>query len=534
MFKCLTETDKDNIKSYIEEYATGYSGAPNGSMAPLEHILRFWAQNKTTYLYQMFNQELILSKEIEFTKGESELAREIDKLIYQGADRFYAFYQAIVDNYRVEPMWGPGSSREIREQYNAVCSLFNSYTLAANKTDRDASITLKNGKILHMQEGAKPMRLIKQIAESWGVEGFEEFRLAHSRILNQKTMKGTLCLSIHPLDFMTMSDNNNGWSSCMSWADPGGYRRGTVEMMNSECVVVAYLKSDSSTLTLPNGEEWNSKKWRSLFVVHPDIIASIKGYPYRNDELTNAALEWLVELANSNNNWDIALTKPYVFSGASYQFDNMHVRFWTNTMYNDCGAEQQFAYLSAEPSSSNVEIDYSGPENCMYCGEVSSFPDESCLMCEDCSPVSRCSCCGEPVYDGDGYWVNDELYCNYCYDEYIQEDPITGELYDSENDDCVQLFLIPDKKFLSYSREKLCELHRYALPWRCIEVAEDTLRSPHWLAYFNNEAREFSYNKWHPNYGVLISDCTERGLELFDLYNSQDVKSYLRDNDVLQ
>lgn len=28
----------------------------------------------------------------------------------------------------------------------------------------------------------------------------------------------------------------------MSWRDNGGYRRGTVEMMNSSMVIVAYLK----------------------------------------------------------------------------------------------------------------------------------------------------------------------------------------------------------------------------------------------------------------------------------------------------
>ena len=93
------------------------------------------------------------------------------------------------------------------------------------------------------------------------LEEFEDFRIKHSRILSEKEFIGRLSLSIHPLDFMTMSDNDSDWSSCMSWRTCGSYRRGTVEMMNSPCVVVAYL-SASKPMVLDRGShfKWNIKK----------------------------------------------------------------------------------------------------------------------------------------------------------------------------------------------------------------------------------------------------------------------------------
>jgi hypothetical protein len=107
------------------------------------------------------------------------------------------------------------------------------------------SVPLKDGKVLKIRNGSRPMRSIRKIAESYGIEGFEHFMNKHSECLNQKSLKGTVHMSIHPMDYMTMSDNNEGWESCMSWANDGCYKQGTVEMMNSPCAVVGYLESDS-------------------------------------------------------------------------------------------------------------------------------------------------------------------------------------------------------------------------------------------------------------------------------------------------
>ena len=61
----------------------------------------------------------------------------------------------------------------------------------------------------------------------------------------------------------------------MSWFEKGEYRQGTVEMMNSECVVVAYLES-TTNMTIRDGE-WNSKRWRELFVVDENVLANGAG-----------------------------------------------------------------------------------------------------------------------------------------------------------------------------------------------------------------------------------------------------------------
>ena len=118
-----------------------------------------------------------------------------------------------------------------------------------------------------------------------------------SRVRNTAEINANLCLSIHPLDYMTASYNDNNWHSCMNWLQ-GEYRRGVIEMMNSKCVVVAYLESAHDKLTFYGADVhyWNSKKWREFFIVRPNYITGIKGYPYWNRNLEDTVLFWLKDL----------------------------------------------------------------------------------------------------------------------------------------------------------------------------------------------------------------------------------------------
>jgi hypothetical protein len=122
----------------------------------------------------------------------------------------------------------------------------NKITRLYNDKESLSFVSPKDGSKVTITLGMKFMKALGKVVEAYNLdqEMFEEFRIAHSQILNDKKLSGRLCLSIHPLDYMTMSDNESDWGSCMSWREGGCYRRGTVEMMTSPVVVVAYLKSE--------------------------------------------------------------------------------------------------------------------------------------------------------------------------------------------------------------------------------------------------------------------------------------------------
>ena len=219
MYQLLTDKDKDLITNYIEAYA--------GSLrAELEYVLRFWDKSKYKYLTNMFGDKLILKKEIEFEKDFSELLSEMYNKVSSGYSEckcksFIDFWRKLISD--KSDLWKANSvSRELS-------ILISDEVLTRNRVESSFEIEIE-GKTLKIQRGQRAVNAITKIAKAFNCpqEYIEEFRLAHSLVLNQKKTKGTLCLSIHPLDYMTMSDNRAGWSSCMSWRDDGCYRQGTV------------------------------------------------------------------------------------------------------------------------------------------------------------------------------------------------------------------------------------------------------------------------------------------------------------------
>ena len=104
----------------------------------------------------------------------------------------------------------------------------------------------------------------------------------YSRIIQLSKVKGTLCLSIHPLDYLSVSENNNNWRSCH--ALDGEYRSGNLNYMIDNNTIVAYLKGkeDVTIGNFPSDVPWNSKKWRSLIFMNDNqnLIALGRQYPF--------------------------------------------------------------------------------------------------------------------------------------------------------------------------------------------------------------------------------------------------------------
>lgn len=446
----LTETDLDNIEAYRDKYMFLNQ---NGTQAPLDikELLSVWSENKQR-LFKIFGNKLILSKTFTYDKPDEELELEISQLRHfdtkrqdRHPDLFYKEYNNFVNDY------GYTWENDIRDE---LYILSHSNSLKNNiYTGRTFTITTPNKKQLVIEHGCKATKALGKIVKAFNLPYFEDFRICHSQILNQKHLKGTLTLSIHPLDYMTMSDNNSGWSSCMSWRGFGGYRQGTVEMMNSPNVVVAYFSSDTDMI-LPNGAKWNNKKWRSLIVADPKAIAHIKNYPYDNIDFTKRCVDWLKELTTKTLG-ETYYDSEYMKDLWSIQLPDLPTFAFipsTSNMYNDfncsdighCIAfstsiseEQLTTYVSGK----QLRLHYSGEPQCMCCGARGiDIPEENRLVCDECESIHYCSWCDEAI-GGEVYWINDEPYCQYCYEQHIQECNSCTELVSAA--DAYVLHIVP-------------------------------------------------------------------------------------------
>ena len=497
LVKKLSVKELKMVEGYIDAYATRESSRSVDG----EYILRIWDEAKSEYLYKMLGEQFIISRNVEFKKGYEEMFKELDNMIFgYHEDENHIGYRAkmFIDAYH--DMINDKYYRT-NEYYN-LRRLVDFTELATNVYEGETcELTVDLEKPIKVQHGCKNTRVLGKIADAYKLPHFEDFRLAHSQVLNQKKLKGTMCLSIHPLDYMTMSDNTYDWSSCMSWEEDGCYKQGTVEMMNSPMVIVAYLNG-TDTMQMPGTEErWNSKKWRQLFIVNPNMIGNIKAYPYRNDELTQFVLTWLKELAEQAN---IGKYTEKIVKYNTYREFNLkefgdrviEVRPYTYQMYNDF-SDKQFAYFGEAIEAGTYSFCYSGASECMACGSTNcDFDGEGMLVGTCCEERYYCECCGDFYYDRDELIeVDGRLVCRYCLETYFAEDDLTGELHHC--DDMISVFLAPDDGSGFF-------MHR------CFKVYAEDLSNEVVKPYFTKFHRAYQYD--HNILYVQIKDCTEKGL----------------------
>lgn len=383
LFTQISEEDKAKIENYIHLYGV------SEHFIGLQPWLTNWAKNKIK-LYKLLGRQLIYKTPYQYEKSADDLRRQITDL-----NNHYDFAWVYLD-------WLCQDAADVitdTEIINNLKHLVQSNILIEDKIDVTIKYRREGAKReLQLQKGMKPVRALSKIVDYFkDVESFkkvaslfEAYRLQHSVVLNDKMVKGNLVVSIHPLDYMTMSDNASNWQSCMSWREKGCYHVGTIEMMNSNNVVCCYLESKEPFHFNSENESdaytWNNKKWRQLLYVTKDIIVSGKPYPYVNNDLTKALIEVVRKLAKQNLNWEYSfgpelyqdmkhINGAYSMNRARDYIRNRDMKkhnilFDTKGMYNDMLNDSNTKYWCVRNKvKHNKIISYSGKATCLCCGE---------------------------------------------------------------------------------------------------------------------------------------------------------------------
>ena len=406
--------DMSILHSYFENYGGNSSNDCVESCCvnfdKMPYILRHWSQNKED-LFKMFGEKFILEKEITYSATLEELEnlyiREIRR--DEQACNFVEEYLKKIDHVYCRE----GNT----DVYWTLRSFVYDYIeLIHNKYEGDNMIITLNNHVIKIQNGCGIIKTLKKLTNILGIDPklYEAFRNCHSRVLQNKKTKGKLCLSIHPMDYVTMSDNDYHWESCMTWTNYAGeYRLGTVEMMNSPYCVVAYLKGNEDMEFI----RWNSKKWRQLIMITPDLILGNRQYPYEHKTLEEEALKWMRELASSYSGYG-----PYsdslikIVNRQDNFIGEKAIRFDLDFdyMYNDIYNSRK-SYFNPNYEYSNYSMNLSGPAVCIQCGEVMEDMEgkESFVTCPSCSGMFYCDGCGNWEI-GECHEVDGRYYCSYC------------------------------------------------------------------------------------------------------------------------
>lgn len=515
----ISNTELTMVKDYISAYGEiqHEEDVNYHREADINYRLRFWTSAKNEYLGKIFGDELILRREVMCARSEAELRNEMSNTLWNSRWNWYDRFLSIPNTYRY---------RKPNEEFSCWDTLYNrlndmlniSYLIENKYNGPEFAVYNPNDaepKPVVISTGCKLLKAIGKILKCCCdcTYDFEDFRIKHSQVLNQKELRGTLCLSIHPMDYITMSDNASGWSSCMGWmpddgdTEPGCYRRGTVEMMNSPCAVVAYLEGAKplELTDIDHPTTWNNKKWRTLAIVHKDMITTIKNYPYENVELNMIVVDWLRELVQEKMGWtyETSTAQKWEYGHDFPSTEHRHcVRFETNTMYNDFGCSDHYGIIAS--NALNVHINYSGESSCMLCGEVEHFGGNEIVYCQNCLDVCYCSCCEGHYTRAEMTWFGDEYLCYNCYEDETITDQITGDRIWSG--DMQTVYLVPSIKWVQdHERSDIINCWQIGT---AIEPGDCC-----WSDYFRCEDYQTLHWGWHYYRYVTLDDVTDDFME---------------------
>lgn len=293
-----------------------------------------------------------------------------------------------------------------------------------------------------------------------------------SRYIQENKIEGYLYLSIHPIDFLTISENNENWWSCQTL--DGDFRTGNISYMVDKTTIIAYLASGKQEhlKCLPKGMTWNSKKWRML--LHTDGESNIyynRQYPYESKELLQLVHNMIIKYLKNDIDqpfdygFKVIQTQwggdqlPYnqIYAGGRIHDTRDVVDVSGYLGYSDLihsstyapiiavNKEKMFVYNEERDKNQNIEqaffndafkIKIGEKPICPCCG-VEHLNRENSFLCEYCIAEKEadedfyltCNSCYHRIYDEDEiYWMDDRPYCKECHtlmqqeDRYIEEE----------------------------------------------------------------------------------------------------------------
>lgn len=328
-------------------------------------------------------------------------------------------------------------------------------------------------------EGMKLIKAFKYFESN--KQALRDMQDIASQMIQENKVKGTLCFSVHPLDFISSSENTYNWRSCH--ALDGEYRAGNLSYMVDETTFMVYLKgSDDCILpAFPGSVKWNSKKWRMLIHASTNDYLMFAGrqYPFSS----KSGIDLVLNIYNnmlSNDQWSkyrawcedyidsyvpvhaedgenahLLATKYLVYRDRLVAIDDVvkqgnNALNYNDVLYSTCYKYPYYAILNGwhnELWLKDSPIVVGGEVPCLHCGNELIFNAET-MRCDDCElnygfedndNYGHCDCCGCRIHYDDAYYVGDDYVCDHCFNNECFVCDNCGEAYYNSEKHCVEV-----------------------------------------------------------------------------------------------
>jgi len=343
-------------------------------------ILQQWQENKKG-IYKLFNNQLVIKQPFKSNPTEEQ--------IEYAEDKFFLF----------------------TKQYQNILNQIDKKSLVTNYLQKTTTIDNKT-----YPQGMKLTKIFRKILND--DKEFKYIDRIYGNFLQTLNLNGNLCISIDPIDFLTMGDNANKWSSCHSLL--GEFKGGILSLLTDASTIVCYLESNKKPYII-NDVIASNKKWRQLIHIDPDFpyIVFNSQYPFEHNLIQEAIYHMFQKIYNTNLNileyetTNIKMTdyvSDYNFHGLeTLHFNDLFVRKKNGKYEND------YLRIVAQDEAPEQEVIVGNLPYCPICGEYYISCHKS-IECNHCNPLEYCCTCGNHFHRDTLHHIDSELYCDSCFD----------------------------------------------------------------------------------------------------------------------
>lgn len=385
---------------------------------------------------------------------------------------------------------------KVHEFIDCVCNVFGNDELAeflGLNFDSFFDNIVSTSKNKNIPTGMKLIKAFKFFEKN--KQALRDMQDIASQLIQENRVVGTLCFSVHPLDFLSSSENTYNWRSCH--ALDGEYRAGNLSYMCDKTTFMVYLRGADGVRinAFPDTVKWNSKKWRMLIhaTESDEIMFAGRQYPFSSkggiDTVLNVynnllqskdrEMPWYLRSYNKYDRWqadyingytpydcDKTADTPYeielddkyiVFGNRLISLDEAVKKAEYAMNYNDIldSSCYQFPYYAVlningwhRPHTLRENPLVIGRKcHCLQCGD-NYITDPETMRCNECEceygheyndSYGSCENCGRRIYFDDAYDVNDQYICDNCFTNYCFTCDDCGERHFTYDKHCVEI-----------------------------------------------------------------------------------------------
>ena len=291
------------------------------------------------------------------------------------------------------------------EGYPAFSDAFQAVVSEYSTTLSEATLEIVRSRGgIKCATGQKASRIIGKLCRQFGVDGHKRYNAVFAQIadaLNPLQIHRTAILSVHPCDFLEMSNRDNTWHSCHG-LDKGRYQMGALSYMLDEVSMIFYTVDNDVTdhfYRVP-------RRSRQMYFFRENMLFQSRMYPHDANDLMdqyrNIVQKAIACCLGVPNLWTLKKERDDISPHCESASGSMQ--------YPDYDYYGNISVL--KDTELNGVFLIGAPPICVSCGRKISSR-ETRLKCS-CADTVVCKICGETVPIENTHYVEGTFQCKKC------------------------------------------------------------------------------------------------------------------------